>query len=480
MSLDDSRNVSDTKLATSRRTYLKTAGAGLVGSSAALLAGCAGQGSGGGGGGSGTKTGQSSQKTVNITFWHTEPEKERASTIAAQVKKFEEQSESPVKVSIKPVDETKIGPQALASAQASVLPNVIMSPTRFTHLMGVNDLLDSKAIGEVIDRIGKDRFRKGPLQMSSAGDGSYYAVPHDCFITAFYWRKSKFEEMGLKAPDTWDSLLSSAEALHKPDQDQYGISIGDGKNNVANQHFQHIALSHNAHLFNDNGEVTFNTPEMIDALKLHGKLGNLSPPGYQDSEGARDTYLDELTYNVCWATYITDDILLQELGGGGEEMLDDSHLVTLLEDGNGNKGTFGLSQGFNILNSNNKGITDAEVKASQDFIEFLFTPEAYIPWLHLAPAGYRPTISGITDKEEYQKNEVLQAWDQKWQKAVGSAIDSEYFAQFGFSGGNAFPKVGNITGQYLTSEAVKKVVDGGDPAAVAKEYQSKMEEAASA
>jgi multiple sugar transport system substrate-binding protein len=452
---------------TTRRNYLQLAGAGTLGASTGLLTGYV----------DGATLGQANQSQTTITFWHTEPEEQRRRTIAAQVEKFQEQSDSPVSVNVRPVDEETIGQQVLAGAQAGTLPTVIMTSTRFTQQLGARGLLDSNAAAEAIDAVGRDRFRTGPLNLCRNGEGGHFAVPHDCFVTAFYYRASKFNEEGLEPPETWDALRQSAQTLHDPGNNQYGISIGDGNSNITNQNFQHIALSHNARLFNENGEVTFNTPEMIDALRLHGELGNLTPPGYQAAEGARDTYLDELTYNVNWSTYITDDILYEDLGGGGEEMLDDSHLVTLLQDGNGNQGTFGLTQGFNILNTQNRGVNDAMVSAATDMVSYFFNPEAYIPWLHLAPAGFRPTISGITDNEQYKNNEVLQAWDDQWEQQVADAIDSEYFSQFGFPGDQVFPEVGNITGQYLTAEAVKEVVDGGDPQQVAEKYQQRMEEA---
>ena len=449
------------KRTSSRRNYLRLMGTGV----AAGLAGC----SGGNNSNGGTTGGASS--SVSLTFWHTEPETERANTIAAQVKKFEKEN-SGVTVNVQPVDEEQIGPETLANAQAGSIPNAIMSPTRFTHLLGDAGLLAPDAHANVIDEIGRDRFRAGPLNMSSSGN-KIYAVPHDCFVEVTWFRSSKFEELGLEVPETWDQHLTAAKELHKPNQDQYGISMGTGKNNITNQHFQMVALSHNAQLFNDSGKVTFNTPEMIEALDFYGKISQYTPPGTANSEDNYATYLDELTYQVMQTTYMTDDIYNR----GGEEMLDDSHLNALMKDGSGNQGTFGLTQGFNIFNADNAGITSKEVSLTEDLLTFLFKPKQYIPWLHLAPGGFRPTINGIASTDRYQDNKILQAWDKKWQDAVSNAINSDSFGQFGFTGGHAFPKVGNITGNYLPAEAAKAVIDGKDPKAVAKKYQTKMENA---
>ena len=336
--------------------------------------------------------------------------------------------------------------------------------------LGAEELLSTDAVANAIDKVGRDKFHKGPLKFMSAEDSGHFGVPHSAFVNTFFWRKDIFEEQGLPEPNTWQNLRKSAKALHKPDQNQYGVGFGTNKGVFTRQCFVLFAHSNNASVLNESGEVVFDSPEMVESLRFYGQMANYNPPGKHNYEPLRDLYTNSNLYNTVWSTYIMDDIL----NGGGQDMVNNTGIVPTFERKRG--AVAGFAQGLAILNADNKGITDREVKVSSDFAAYLFQPDPYIKFLHLAPGGFRPTISGITDMEQYQSNKVLKAWGDA-QKLIDEAINSEGYGQFGIVGNKVFTKFGQAAGKLLVAEACVRVIDGEAPEKVAKEQAEKIRQA---
>lgn len=431
------------------------------------LAGCSGDGGNGdgtdGGTGDGTDGGGTTtdmgQSSVELVFWHTEPEEERANTIDDIAQQYADETDG-VSIDAQAVDETQINEEVLAGAAAGRLPNLIIPNAPMVQQLGVEGLLSTNAVGEVMDEVGQDRFLAGPAKLFSADDG-YYAVPHSAYINTFWYRQSVFEEQGLSEPSTWDALRESAQTLHDPDNDQFGIGTGTATDVYARQCFVPIAFANGGRALNADGEVVFDSQEIVESLEFYAELADHNPPGQHGYETTLETYLGENLHNTMWSTYILDDILNES-----QEMVDDTGIVTAVE--NEQEGVGGFAQGAAILNAENRGIDDAQVQATTDFVKYLYTDEAYIDFIHIAPGGMRPAISDISSTDAYQDHEVLGAWGDSLED-IDEAIDSEGFGQFGIVEGTAFPEFGRATGELLVAEACTRVINGDDPETVANE-----------
>lgn len=443
----------------SRRAALKSAGA--VGTVATMgLAGCMERlGLSGGSGGSGD---------IELVFWHTEPEDERKNTIADLAEQFEEENEG-ITVDPQAKDETDLNEQVLAGAAAGRLPNVILPNTPMVQELGIEGVLSTEAAGEVMDRVGSDRFLDGPLNLVSADDSGYYGVPHSAFTHTFWWRSSVFEEQELPEPSSWDAIRESAQALHDPENDLYGIGTGTETDEFTRNCITPFLLSNGGRVLDENGDVVFDSPAVAEALEFYAELAEYNPPGRHSYETIRDLYLGNSLHNTMWSTHIMRPIL----SNGGAEMAADTKIVATVE--KETDAVAGFAQALAILNADNDGITEEEVQASIDFCEYLYEDDAYIQFLHLSPGGFRPVIDGITDQSEYQDNEVLEAWGDSLE-TIDDAISSERFAQLGVVDGKAFPEFGRITSSQLVEEACTRVIEGEDPQQVADEQAAAMQE----
>lgn len=439
-----------------RRGFLKAVGAtGVAGIGG--LAGCVG-----------SSPRQDDQ--VELEFWHTDPQEDRVQLINKLVSNFEDQYDDPVSIDAQGVEETSINEQVLAGGAAGTLPNVLMPNTQMVQQLGSEGLLDTNAVGNAIEQIGRDRFNEGPLTHMSASEGGHFAVPHNAFVSTLWYRQSQFDEHDLDTPNTWETIRESAQTLHDPGSNQFGIGLGTSQEVFTRECFMTFALSNNARVVNADGDVVFNSPEMVEALEFYAELADLNPPGKHAYDELRTLYLSENLHNMMWSTYILDDILEE----GGQEMVDDTEIVPTV---NRERNVLaGFVKGLTILNAENQNITDREVEVATDFVAWLYSDDAYIPFLHLDPGGFRPVLNDVNEKDQYQEHEVIAAWGDELQE-VDEGMNSEGFSQFGIVEGEVISEFGRAAGELLVAEAVVRVIDGEDAETVAEEQAQKIEDA---
>ena len=103
--------------------------------------------------------------------------------------------------------------------------------------------------------------------------GKFAAIPFDGWIQALWYRSDIFETLGLNPPITWDDINAACDALPGAEDLLYAIGLGtDPGQNYPHQIFEQVAISNNAWPFDGEGNVTMNTPEMIEALRFYTDL----------------------------------------------------------------------------------------------------------------------------------------------------------------------------------------------------------------
>lgn len=438
-----------------RRTALK----GLASGVPLALAGCLG----GESSDSNQKDGntQTSDKTTQLKFWTTQVENDRQQVIQDLVSTFDSSHDS--SVNMRAVKENDL-PTQISSARASdTLPSLGEWGLSPMQKLGSGGLLSKKAAENVIQAVGEDKFYDGALSLAQAPDGGHFAVPFHGWLQGFWYSKSVFEEHNLEAPRTWDQLLTAAKTLHKPDENQFGIVVGTKKTAFARQCFTAFARSNDARVFNEKGEIVFDSPEMVEALDYYAKLAQYTPPGKDTWKTANHTYLNNQCHLVQYSTYLMGDITKK-----GEKMVNDTGFEPTVE--HKRQSSFGQIVLLNILSSANT----AQRKAAEDLAEFFLTGENYVKWLHMAPGGMNPVLKPTAKSDAYKSNEMLQQWGDTLE---GISAGFKNIERFGYVNGKAFPKLGDITSQFLIAEAVSRVTSGEDPQTVASEQAEKMRSA---
>jgi multiple sugar transport system substrate-binding protein len=313
-----------------------------------------------------------------------------------------------VDVRIVPIDEATVSQRVATAVGANRLPDIIRMGVERVAAFAADGLLDEAAASAVINSVGMDDFRSGTLVMvTDPATGSYAAVPYDGWLQAIWYRSDVFNELGLAAPETWDSILAACEALPGQNDLLYGITIGtDPGQNYGHQIFEQVAISNNAWPFDADGNVTFNTPEMIAALDFYTSLQDCAQPGPQYWRGARESYEYGTSGMLFYSTYIMDDLVDGsglEAGGNAELVTDDlaaqTGFASKMEGPNGSA-TYGQLVTLGITR-------DADPEA-QAVVEF-FMQEGYQDILSLEPFGKVPVLKSAVD-----------AW----------AMSSPYFANY--------------------------------------------------
>jgi multiple sugar transport system substrate-binding protein len=311
------------------------------------------------------------------------------------------------------IDEGSISQRVATAMAANRLPDIIRMGIERMATLAADDILDQAAAQAVIASVGEDDFRDGPLAMVvDPATGGYAAVPYDGWIQAIWYRADVFEEAGLNPPVSWDDINAACDALPGTGNLLYAVTIGsDTAQNYGHQIFEQIAISNDAWPFDDAGNVTMDTPEMVEALDFYAGLQRCAIPGPQYWRGARESYELDQSGMLFYSTYIMDDLV----DGSGTE---DGGAIEIAVDGlAANTGFASQMVGPNGAASYGQlvvlGIMNGADPEAQMVVEFFLT-EGYLDVLALAPFGKVPVLesavegwSGLSEYFENYSDETL-------------------------------------------------------------------------
>lgn len=331
-----------------------------------------------------------------IEFWTTDNEEERVDVYEQVAARYMEQNPD-VEVRIVPIEEAGVT-QRIATAQAANrLPDIVRMGVERVAAFAADGLLDEEAATAVIESVGEDDFRSSPLQMvTNPETGMYAAIPYDGWIQAIWYRSDVFDDAGLEPPITWEAISEACETLPGTGNLLYGITLGtDPGQNYGHQVFEQVAISNDAWPFDAEGNVTMNTPEMIEALEFYASLQECAPPGPQYWRGAREAYELDQSGMLFYSTYIMDDLVE---GSGTEE---GGNIDIPVEDLAGRTGFAPEMRGPNGSASYGQLVTLSIMQGAdpqaQDVVEFFLT-EGYQDVLALAPFGKVPVLESAVDE----------------------------------------------------------------------------------
>ncbi|ADK80195.1 ABC transporter substrate-binding protein [Sediminispirochaeta smaragdinae] len=426
---------------------------------------------GGQGESAGASSAQSAQTTapVTIDFWTTQTQSDRMATIQVLIDTFEALNPE-VTIKLVAVDENDMATQLNTAAASNTLPGMIECAAENAVAFGSEGLLDSESITHLINSIGKDKFYAGPLALNeSSTKGSYYAVPYHGWVQGIWYRADWFEEAGLNAPFTWDDILTAARYFDKPDQNQYGILVGTKADAYTEQCFTQIAMANGAQLFDGNGNLIFNSPEMKEAVAYYAELAKNTPPGPQGWR-ARDYYLQGKMAMFFYSSYIMDDLAIEENAKDsltGDNFADlegknfDPELVTNTRLASTITNTQGAGYGTIVSLAIPKHGDAAKAAAAEKFIRYLFTPNAYITWLHMAPGGMNPVLKSIAANERFQNDPkgIFKHYGKEKMEEIISGLDK--IETFSIVDGKRMAAASSIYSKQIIPQMIYKITQEG-------------------
>jgi len=335
------------------------------------------------------------EKTV-VEFWTTDNEEERVDVYEAVAERF--MAEHPeIEVRIVPIEEAGVSQRIATALAANRLPDIVRMGVERVAAFAADEILDEDAAEAVIASIGEDDFRAGPLQMvTNPATGKRSAVPYDGWIQAIWYRADVFEEAGLDAPVSWEDINAACDTLPGTGNLLYALTLGtDPGQNYPHQVFEQVAISNDAWPFDAEGNVTMDTPEMVEALEFYTELQRCAMPGPQYWRGARESYELDQSGMLFYSTYIMDDLVEgsgMEGGGTVEIAVEDLALKTgFAPQMEGPNGSASYGQLVTL------GIMKGADPEAQMVVEYFLTGQNYQDVLALAPFGKVPVLKSAVD-----------------------------------------------------------------------------------
>lgn len=439
----------------------------------AALAACSSDDDSGGGGGD----------ADGIKVWIVEDLPERVAATQEIVDAFTE--ESGVEVELVPVAEDQYSQLLTSSAAAGELPDAVgaLSLSQVRN-MSSNELLDTDAIAGVMESLDEGTFSESALELTRDGD-TQLAIPSEAWTQVLLYRRDLFEAAGLDAPTSYDAILAAAEELNTGDTVGF-VGANIAGDSFTEQTFEHIALGNGCELVDEEGEVTLDSAECVEAFEFYGQLvEDYSVPGGQDVDTTRASYFAGQAAMTIWSTFILDEMAAlrndalpncPECDGDPAFLAKNTGIVTAIEGPSGSEpAVFGEITSWVIT-------AESATDPASEFVEYMMN-DGYEPWIAIAPEGKVPVRAG--DGESATR--FSDAWTSMEVGVDTKAPLSEFYGEEVLEALTTGPEqlarwaipqgqgdlLGAIQGQRPVAQAVNEVTGGAD----AEEAASKAAEA---
>ena len=372
-------------MSTYRRRRPRAAALTAIALVSALAACSSGEGEGDSGGGG---------DADSIKVWIQEDLPDRVQATQDIVDDFTE--ETGIEVELVAVAEDQFNQLLTSSAAAGDLPDVIGGVALGqVRTLSTNELLDTDATANLLEELDAASFSESALELTRDGD-TQLAIPSESWTQLLVYRKDLFEAAGLEPPTSYEAILAAAEALDSPEMAGFvGANIaGDA---FTEQTFEHLALGNGCELVDEEGEVTLDSKECVEALEFYGELQqNYSVSGGQDVDTTRASYFAGQAAMIIWSTFILD-----EMAGLREDALPtcpecqqdpaflaaNSGVVTSIEGPSGSEpATFGEITSWVLT-------AESATEPATEFVKYMMN-DGYEPWIAIAPEGKVPVRAG--------------------------------------------------------------------------------------
>jgi multiple sugar transport system substrate-binding protein len=382
-----------------------------------------------------------------------------------------------IEVEVVPVDESELSTRVVAAAAANALPDMIFVSLDYIVSWAEEGILDPQAATSVIEELEVNSFASGPLDLAAV-QGGWAAVPVDGWGQLLLFRKDLFaaraSEVLLGTPDTWESVLAAAQALHNPPK-IWAIAVGTDPTQVYMQQvLEQFALSNGARLVNPKtGEVDLDTPEFIQTLKFYKRLADFTPPGDIYWRQTREDYFGGRVAMVLWSPYILDELAgLRDstpvtVKGLTKPLNEMTGIVTAFQ---GPLGTMPVQWGQVSYFGITVGANDNALRLAEFLLE-----DGYLDWLSMAPEGKFPLRPQFVDGWKQleigvdRKAKISDLYSDEVIDSIIGGIDN--FDRWGFSAGKG-ACIGKI---YATKELIRlmrRYLDGEMTAEVAAQQMT--------
>ncbi len=391
---------------------------------------------------------------VEITFWHHEAPAHRVAAFQKMIDIFEDENPD-IKVTQEIVMWGDAWVKSLSALEAGTLPefqfsipDLLLTMFKADALVPVTDLVNEMDAKYKFFPAQKDMYFH---------DGEYWGLPVWTMIMLMTYRPSFLEEYAgvSEPPDTWDEILELARMITKnSDEEVYGFGIGGARNLMTDEQAFVFMASAGARFFDEDGNVIFNNPKTIEALKMYNDLIKYAPPG------AEAWSWGEIELNFAAGTLAMSPYFPGIQKRFHEEFDSSDYAAAHVPffKGRSERGTITYPNEIHIY----KHILDdkAKLEAVKDFVRFMMRPEINAILTAEQEAGaFFPCTEAAAKAPEYWNHPVVKRFENIHRVAIEAL--QEYATLYGFEYGKWVNiGIGDITGADVLAEVVNKIVSG--------------------
>ncbi|MBN6045152.1 carbohydrate ABC transporter substrate-binding protein [Citrobacter sp. ku-bf4] len=380
---------------------------------------------------------------VSIEFMHSSVEQERQAVISKLIERFEKANPG-ISVKQVPVEEDAYNTKVITLARSGSLPEVIETSHDYAKVMDKESLIDRDAVANVIHEVGKTAFYDGVLRIVRTEDGeAWTGVPVSAWIGGIWYRKDILAKASLPEPKNWHDLLNVAQKLNDPASKKYGIALPTAESVLTEQSFSQFALSNQANVFDAQGKITLDTPEMAQALEYYRSLAKNTMPGSNDIMEVKDAFMNGTAPMAIYSTYILPAVIKE---GNPQN-------VGFVVPTEKNAAVYGMLTSLTIT----AGQKSEETEAAEKFVAFMEQADNIADWVMMSPGAALPVNKAVVETATWKDNPVI--------KALGTLPD-QLIAElpnvqvFGAVGDKNFTRMGDVTGSGVVSTMVHNVTVG--------------------
>lgn len=363
-------------------------------------------------------SGDSSELEGEITFWHSFTQGPRLETIQAAAEAFMKDHPK-VTINIETYSWADFYTKWTTGLASGNVPD--MSTAQIGQAVEMMNAGAIRPMDDLIDRMGRDRFYEAPLSEMTYSDGKCYGIPIYSHAFVMWYRQDLLDKYGYEVPTTWDEMMEIATAVTQGEGGNvYGCSVPMGNNDQYCTYFMDIYMgSRGASLLTEDGKANLTSEEALDGIRYWVDMYKKNSP----AESINYNTLDQATlyYQGKNAFDFNSAFHISGVEANSPDLMDyiDCAPVPTLNEG---------EEPEYIVHNTPLVIWKAteHPEICEAFIEYLYQPEIYVPFLHSVPVGMLPALKEITEDPAFLDNEYIQKYSNAL-NVISNALDHGTF-----------------------------------------------------
>lgn len=387
-----------------------------------------------------------------ITFWHSFTQGPRLETIQAAADQFVVEHPG-VKINIETFSWGDFYTKWTTGLASGNVPD--MSTALPNHVV---EMIDADAIipmDGLIETVGRDRFYEAPLVEMTAEDGHCYAVPLYSHAQVMWYRKDLLEKYELEVPTTWDELYTAATTIQEGEGGSvYGCSVPMGTGDMmATRYLNFYVRSAGETLLTQDKKANLTSQAAIDGINYWVDMYKKNSP----ADSINFVVLDQATlyYQGKNAFDFNSGFQIGGVESNSPDLMDyiDCAPMPTISKGDTQRG-YETSNIPMVVWKNS-----AHPEICQAFIEYLYRPENYVPFLLSVPVGMLPALKEISTNQDFLSDPMVQKF-QNAMDVISEAVNTG--TAIGMEDGPC-PQAGLLTSQGVIESMFQDIIINGTP-----------------